>query len=307
MIVCLTGENSFALSHELDSLTASFITRYGDLAIERLDGAETDFDLIREALTNLSFITERKLVILRSPGSIKQFSDQISELLAQLPISTDVIILEPKLDKRLAYYKFLKDQTDYRQFLELDPNNLAQWIAKEAKARGGSISLTDARYLLERIGTNQQLVNQELDKLLLYQQAIDRQSIMLLTEATPQSTIFELLESAFGGNPSRTLELYREQRALKVEPPQVIAMLAWQLRILTIIKTAGQRSLDQIAQEAKLKPFVVQKSAHLVKDLSLSQLKQYITKLLALDVRQKSQKFDIDEALQGYLLMLSGL
>ena len=105
----------------------------------------------------------------------------------------------------------------------------------------------DARYLVERVGTNQQLLANEIEKLALYDKDISKESIDLLTEETPQSTIFELLEAAFAGNHRKVQTLYAEQRAMKVEPPQIIALLAWQLHILAIIKTAGDRTPETIA------------------------------------------------------------
>jgi DNA polymerase III delta subunit len=146
----------------------------------------------------------------------------------------------------------------------------------------------------------------ELEKLLLYDTAITRRTIETLTEAAPQSTIFQLLEAAFAGRPQRALQLYAEQRAQKVEPQQIIALLTWQLHILTIIKTAGDRSADQIAKEAKISPFVVGKSQTIARHLTLAQLKKLIQDLLTIDLKTKRTAIDADEALQHYLLTLAG-
>jgi DNA polymerase III delta subunit len=113
------------------------------------------------------------------------------------------------------------------------------------------------------------------------------------------------LEAAFAGNVRRALALYEEQRALKVEPAQIIAMLAWQLHVLAVIKTAGSRSTDQIAKEAKLNPFVVRKSQAIANKTSLTGLKRLIADLLEIDVKTKRTSIDADEALQHYLLKLS--
>jgi len=109
-----------------------------------------------------------------------------------------------------------------------------------------------------------------------YQPEITRQTIDLLTEAAPQSTIFELLDAAFAGNAQRAMALYAEQRALKVEPQQIMAMIAWQLHVLAVIKTAGQRSADEIAKDAKLNPYVVRKSQNIARKLTLPELKKLV-------------------------------
>jgi DNA polymerase-3 subunit delta len=305
MIVTLTGANNFLLQDSLNSLVGKFVNQYGDLALERIDGEETELPRISEALTSLPFLTSNKMVILRAPSNNKMFAERIEQLFLQIPDTTDVIIVEPKLDKRSIYYKFLKRATDFRDFAELDSSGLVRWLTTKASDLGGALSLADARYLVDRIGPHQQSLASELDKLLLYKSRVSRSTIELLTEATPQSTIFQLLESAFSGNPGRVLELYKEQRALKVETPQIIAMLVWQLHILAIVKTAGERSNDQIAKEAKINPYVVGKSVAIARKLSLTRLKQLIAEILIIDSRSKRESIDSDEALQLYLLNLS--
>jgi DNA polymerase-3 subunit delta len=305
MIITLAGENSFALQRELRHRVDAFVAGHGDLALERIDGEEADFARLREAVTGLPFLAAKKLVLLRAPSKNKQFLEEFEQLFGEAPETNDIVIVEPKLDKRLAYYKYLKKSTDFHDFPELDLNGVAKWLVDAAKELEGTISSSDARYLAERVGLNQQLLSNELEKLVLYNPKITHQTIDLLTDAAPQSTVFELLEAAFAGNTRRMLGLYADQRAQKVEPQQIIAMLGWQLHVLAVIKTAGDRSADQIAKEAKLNPFVVRKSQGIARGLTLVQLKKLISDLLAIDTDSKRSALDTDEALQNYLLRLA--
>ena len=304
MITTLTGENSFGWREALQQLIDDFVVNHGDLTLERLDGEEADITNIQQALTSLPFLATRQLVVLRTPSKNKQFVEQFEQLLHTLPDTTDVIIIEPKLDKRLNYYRFLKNKTDFREFPELDRSNLVRWLMSSAKERGGSFTYSDAEYLVDRVGAHQQLLAHELDKLLLYSPQISRQTIDVLTDPVPQSTIFQLLEAAFEGQTGEMLDLYAQQRSLKVEPQQIIAMLAWQLHVVSVIKTAGERSADQIAQEAGISPYVIRKSRAIADQLSLFELKHRVTALQTIDKRLKRTSINPDEALQHYLLSL---
>ena len=305
MITTLTGENSFAWAKILREQVDKFVAEFGDLALQRIDGEEAEFAVISEALISLPFLSNKKLVVLRSPSKNKDFQERVEQVLADVSETTDVIIIEPKLDKRLSYYKYLKSKTDFKEFNELDINALSTWLAARAKQLGGSISSNDARYLVERVGLNQQLLGNEIDKLALHNPTVTRQTIDLLTDETPQSTIFQLLESAFSGNSRKALKLYQEQRTLKVEPQQIVAMIAWQLHVLAIIKYAGDRSIDEIAKDSKSNPYVLRKSQLIADELSLSQLEFLIKQLLDIDNKSKSTSIDIDEALKNYLLTVS--
>lgn len=294
------------------------------MGLERLDGEAASFERLQEVLQSLPFLADKKMVVLTAPSANKQFMEQAERLLTELPQTTEAVIVEPKLDKRLAYYKLLKKQKNFREFLPLDEAMLIKWVCGEAKRRGASISSSDARYLVERVGTdprllvrtggqsglggrvgtNEQLLASELEKLAIHNARITRASIDLLTEPAAQSTVFELLEAAFVGDHKKALELYHEQRIMKVEPQQVIAMLAWQLHILALIKAAGQRSPEDIAREAKISPFVVRKSAVIARHLTVAQTRRLIADLLTIDMRLKRESLNADDALQHYLMTL---
>lgn len=305
MIVTLSGSNDLLRHRELTQLVATFEAEYGDMAIERFDGDETTADRMRESLQSTPFLSARKLVILREPGKQKAFTEHIAVIVEDIAETTDLIIYEPKLDKRISYYKTLKKATDFREYGDLDAQQLSQWAVAYATDQEATLRPADARFLIDRIGTNQQLLRNELDKLISYNSVISRDTIELLTERLPQSTIFELLDAAFSGNEQRAFSLYQEQRSLKVEPQAIIALIAWQLHILTVIKAADTRSVDQIAKEARLNPFVIRKSQGLVRHTTLQQLKQWIADLLGLDMQLKRTAIDADEALQLYLLKLA--
>jgi DNA polymerase-3 subunit delta len=304
MITTLTGSNAFLLKSELDRRTKDFVKAHGDMGLEQVDGEEAEFNRLLEAIQNLPFLADKKLIVLRNPGANKEFAEKIADVAESIPETNDVVIYEPKLDKRSRYAKFLQKQTDYQAFDELNAQQLPKWLTEQAKERGGTLSLSDATYLVNRVGPNQLMLHNELDKLILYNPAITKDSIDKLTELAPQSTIFQLLEAAFAGNQKRALELYQEQRAQRVEQQAIIPMLAWQLQVLAFIKTAGDRTPDEIAKEAKLNPFVVRKSLPIAAKLTMKKLKELIHNLRKIDVQLKTTSLDADEALKLFLLDL---
>ena len=304
MTITLSGANDYRISEELHKLLSNFMSVHGDMAVEKLFADEVDYQKIYDALTSLPFLSDKKLVILWDPSANKQFVEKAEYLIENIADSTDVIFVEQKIDKRSSLYKLLKKQTDYREFPELDENQLANWLVEKAKAQKAQISVSDARFLVERLGTNQQMLSSELNKVALYDKNITKKSIEMNTEAIPQSSIFELLDSVFSGDSKRALTLYREQRALQVEPIRIISMLVWQFQIIALIKASKSLTSDQIARESKNSPYTVAKTMRIASKISLSQLRRMIHDLLELDVKRKTQKIDDDEALQLYILSL---
>lgn len=305
MVYTITGANSFLLQAALHKRVQQFVAEHGDFGLDRIDGEEASYDRIRESLESMPFLASKKMVVLRAPSANKQFVENAEKLLGAVGADTDVLMLEPKLDKRLSYYKYLKKHTEYQEYAELDENGLIKWLVMQAQEQGASLSSADARFMVDRIGANQQRLSHELAKLVTYDASITRTTVMLLVEPTPQSTIFELLDAAFAGKTARALALYDEQRGSGVEAQRIIAMLGWQLHILATVKMAGDRDPALVAKEAKLNPFVVRKTNGIARTLSVSSLKALVHAALQLDLRLKSSAIDADEAAKLFIMQLA--
>lgn len=304
MIITLTGNNSYALKARLDELIDTFVSDHGELAVERIDAEEKDPHAITEALQGSGFLSTNKLVVLRNLSRNKPAAERFEQIMSSIPESTDVVIYEPLTDKRTAFYKFLKTSTQLEEHSQLDESELAKWLVEQAKNEQVNFSFADAKYLVERVGPNQLALASELEKLILYDKSISRDSIEALVEPTPQSKIFELLDAAFSGSKDRALKLYEDQRAQKVEPQAIMAMLAWQLQIFAIVKFSGGRSPAQIAKDAGMNPYPVTKAQTAVAKIPPDRLKQMINEALDIDYQSKTSGMDLDEALKTYITTL---
>lgn len=304
MIATLTGPNSFALRQRLNEVVNNFVKKHGDLGVVRADGQESEAQSMIEAIQSPSFLSPSKIVVVREGSANKNFSEQIEQIISSIPEGTDVIFYEPVTDKRTAYYKTLKSKTQLEEFNELDERALAKWLAEEAKKSGGELSTADADYLVRRLGVNQQLLYNELQKLLVYKPKVERESIDLLTDPTPQSKVFDLLDAAFAGRKQRALDLYDDQRAQNVEPQAILAMIAWQLQLFALIKFSKGQSTTQIAKTGGMNPYPINKAAGLANNLSDNKLREMVDEALDIDIKSKTTALDLDEALKTYIVTL---
>lgn len=305
MITTLSGENRFLLLRELNRRISDYLKQYGDMGLERVDAEEADFERIKQSLLGSALFAEQKLVVISHAEANKQLLENLEQIIGAIPDMTDVILVIPKIDKRAKYYKILQKLTELKVLDSVDSRSLASWVVAEAKSQQATINPRDAQYLVDRVGTNQAIVKQEIDKLILHNPQITRSAIDELTESLPQSTVFELLDAAFAGNHSRTMAIYEQQRQLKTEPLAILGMIAWQLHILAIVISAKDKNPGDIAKEAKLHPFVVSKTKTIAARLSYARLKELVEAALILDIRLKSQSINADDAMKHYLLSLA--
>jgi DNA polymerase-3 subunit delta len=302
MVIVLSGTNDYLRHVELKKLVSEFIKEHGDFGLEKIDASDIELGRLLENVASLPFLAGRRMIVLSNLGANKTILENIEQLLDAVADTTDLIVDERKFDKRLSAYKTLKKRVDFRELNEMDERGLASWLIAEAKTRGGSLSSNDASYLISRAGLNQMGLSNELDKLLSFDPKITRESIDELVEPLPQSSIFDLLDSAFSGNKRRTIELYEDQRKQQVEPQAIMGMIAWQLHIVAVVKSNEKDDADTIAREAKLNPYVVRKTLNITRNLTQKEVKALISRALDLDVRLKSENIDADDALQHFLL-----
>jgi DNA polymerase-3 subunit delta len=304
MVFSLTGNNTFALRNRLNDIVDMFIKEHGELALERIDAEEVEAQVILDALQNLPFLAAKKMVVVRNLSQNKEGAEKIEQIINAAKEDTELILYESSIDKRTAYFKTLKSKTQLEEFSELDAHGLAKWLVEEAKKRGGELKAADAGYLVDRAGTDQALISNELDKLIIYNPKISRQNIDLLTDPLPQSKVFELLDAAFSGRKSRALELYEEQRAQKVEPQKILAMIAWQLQLLALTKYADGKSTAAIAKDVGMNPYPISKAANLSHKLDEEKFNNMVKFACEIDLKSKTKAYDLDEALKTYITTL---
>ena len=304
MLITLMGSNFYLLKRRLDEVTGKFVKEHGELALERIDAEEAEPQAVLDAVQSLPFLAARKMVVVRGLGANKSASGQIEQIIGSAGDSTDIVFYEPSPDKRSSYFRVLKSKTQLEEFNELDTRALAGWLVQEAKKQGAQLSPADANYLVGRAGPDQQLLANEVDKLITYDSKITRENIDRLTVKTPQSRVFDLLDAAFAGNKSKALELYKEQRAQKVEPQAIMAMIAWQLKLLVLAKTGEGKTTVQIAKDSGMSPWPVQKAQNLARKIDDKRLAGMVAEALRIDEKGKSTNLDLDEALKTYITTL---
>lgn len=300
----LTGANSFMIQQKLQGLKSAFIAEQGDFGIEMIEAGDVEFGRLLETVSSLPFLSARRMVIVRDLHANKILQEKIEQLLDSVSDTTDLVMVEPKFDKRSSLYKTLKKRTEFHEFTELDERQLAAWLVQEARARGGELKPNDVQLIINRAGTNQMSLSNELDKLLSFDSNITRQTIELLVEPLPGSTVFELLDAAFAGRRTAAFELFADQRKQQVEPQAIMGMIAWQMHVLAVVKFNENSSPEEIAKSAKLNPFVVRKSLGLVRGKQLSEVKDLVSRAVTLDARLKSENLDAEEAVQHFILTI---
>lgn len=308
MITVFLGENTAERDKAFKTFLANFVSHNGDMAVDFINVEDVIINNIIDSVTTVPFLSNKRLVVIKYLGANKELADKLDMIIDRTSGSTELVIIETTLDNRSIYAKTLKKRADTLNIYEsLEGAGLVQWLVNEAKAMGASLSNTDATYLIERVGHNQQLLTSELTKLTLIDAKITRPIINEMTEQSPSSSVFSMLDSVVAGRVDVASKLYDEQRAQGVEPQAIMGMITWQLSILSAIVASHGDSADIIAKRHKLSPFVVRKNNNLAQQLSRAQILNMLDIAIETDENIKTGKLKPVNAVHSLILELANI
>lgn len=286
MIGCFSGSNSYALRRAVDEQLQALDE---SVEVARVSGEQLSPNDLPQLLSGASLFAAERAVVLREASANKPVWERLGEMLPAIDETMTLLLIEPALDKRTKTYKQLQKLAQLKQFDEPSEPELVSWLQREARARGANMEPEAARFLVHYVGTEQALLANELDRLALADNSIDRETIERHSEPTPQASAFEVVDAVVA---ARRDKLNEQLGALKAteDPYRFFGLLSSQISALAACASGGQRSSQQIAKDFGIHPFVAQKSQPLARRLGLSRVRQMNRLLAECDMQIKTSR-----------------
>lgn len=195
-VYLLTGEEPFFIDQ---------IAKYIEDNI--LDESQKDFDFqvfygkdsnvldVLSSVKQYPILGERRLVILREAQQLKQI-EKLTEYLAQPSANTVFVICyrEKKIDKRSSLYKKKSKDVVFYQSDKLYDNQALQWAENYLVRRKRPITPRALQLLVEKTGTDIQLIFNELQKLMINVPEGEKISVDIVSEQVGILKDFNLFE-----------------------------------------------------------------------------------------------------------------
>ena len=124
------------------------------------------------------------------------------------------------------------------------------------------MSDSDILYFLNKVGTDMENIQKELEKLVCYaleRQTLGREDVDAVCVTQISNHIFDMLRAVTEKKQKRALDLYYDLLALKEPPMRILFLLARQFNLIWQVKELEKEGYDQsrIAKRTGLQPFVV--------------------------------------------------
>jgi DNA polymerase-3 subunit delta len=165
--------------------------------------------------------------------------------------------------------------------------------------------------LATQIGADLRLLDQEIDKLLLYTngRAVQPSDVTAMVSRARETSIFDLVDCVGRRETDEALRLLHHLLDDGAAPLYLLAMISRQIRILIQVADLASEGLSQqqMARQLKLHPYVVEKGLAQSRQFSMAQLEQAHQKLVETDHSIKTGRVEDVLALDLLVVELTHL
>lgn len=339
MFYVFHGDDEFGSAEELSRLRAKLAG--GDPAMAELnttilDGKGLTLGELRHVCDAIPFMADRRLVIVngllsrlasgrqlrgratsKAEGGARNES-LLKDLIAYLPVlppTTRLIFVESKTLQtshpvlRLVAKEGKAIGAYSKLFTRPKEGDLPGWILRRTKTKAGAISSEAAVMLAELGGNDLRLLDQEIDKLVLYVDGrqITTEDVQALVSHAREMSIFDLVDCVGRRQTDRALRLLHQLLDDGAAPLYLLTMLARQVRILIQVKELRAQGLGprEIAGRLKLHPYVAEKGCAQAQNFAMAQLEAAYQQLVQTDWRLKTGQMPENLALDVLIVGLT--
>ncbi len=260
-LIC--GEERYMVRYYKNALRERLSAPGDEMNCTFFQGEGAEPSVIADVGQILPFMAEQRLIIVQDSGFFKKAND-MADFLVDFPDSTYVVFVEREVDKRSRLYKWISKNGCITECQTQTEPMLKQWIAGYVKRQGKVMSNAAVEHLMERVGTDMETLNNELDKLLSYageRDVVEDEDIDAVCAGLTVSRIFDMIDAVALGERNRALQLYDDLLANREQPMSILYLFSRHINILLQIRVLSPLGMSrgEMAKKIGIPPFTVPK------------------------------------------------
>jgi DNA polymerase-3 subunit delta len=321
----LHGEDEYSRAEALAELRVKVAGRdpaMAELNTTLLDGSKLTLGELRHHCDTVPFLAEGRQVIVygllsrlapgrkaQDPGDAgeepawkRAYLQDLAAYLPGLPPTTTLVFVEPRLiPASQPILKLARAQEEtgakfVQQFDQPKERELPGWIHRRVRGKEGTISGEAVTLLAALVGNDLRLLDQEIEKLLLYagERQVTSEDVRALVSRARETSIFDLVDCVGRRDAAESLRLLHLMLEDGEHPLYLLTMLARQVRILIQVSDLREQRLaeNEMASRLKLHPYVVKKGLAQARNFTLAQLAAAHRRVVETDWAIKTGKME---------------
>ncbi len=309
------GEEAYQVRKTIDRIIKKEIGCRDDMNTAVYQAQHADLDTILADAMTIPFFNEKKCVLVENADFLSTTptkSVDLTKLEAyfQEPMDSTVLILSgtfAKLDMRKKSVKKMRSLCEVIVCNKLDRKSMPAYVHEQVQKRGLTLTPSTVNCLMKRLPCDIGIIQNELDKLALYDDVIDEHIVKQLVTRSLEEDVFALVNAVVDKNMRRCFSIWEDLQVLNKDPIYLIALISSQFHLLYQVKCAqlqGMTYPDEIASQCSLHPYRVKLALEIVHRFSIDKLLHVLAQLAQLDQSIKAGRVDKKLGFELFLLRL---
>lgn len=263
-VYLLSGEEDLLLDEALDTLVeAALAGADRGFNLDVLHGENADGRDIVARATSFPMVSDRRVVVLRSPEKLSAHDLDLLSNYCQKPSPfTCLILVSPKPDFRKKPFSTLRKAGSALECKRLYENQLPGWITDRVRSGGRRIDPEGAKMLAAYVGTSLRELANEVEKLFIYvgqRTEITEDDVSALVGLSKEYSPFELQKVIGRRETARAVTILEKMLDAGEAVPLVIATLTNYFLTLWKLHDLRRRGVSQKEQSAlaRVNPYFI--------------------------------------------------
>ena len=310
MVYLFYSKESFLIKKEIDK-----IIKENNIDLININTYDLNSDSIKDVIDDaetFSMFDDKKIIIVNNSyvfatkkGHLEQDTELLLKYLDNINPSTILIFnfTDSKVDEKKKIVKSLKNIGVIK---DLDSIYNINSIIKDL-FNPYTINDKDIKLLIERVGTNLNMLSCEIDKIKAYKDKdlnVTSDDINKLTHQNIEADMFLLVDTIINNDKEKSIQIYKELINNNEEPIAIIITLANKIRNIYITKELLRKGYSEvdIAGILGVKPGYLYYLRNSINKYDSYTLYSLLSKLADLDYNIKTNKIDKYTALELFIL-----
>ena len=225
----------------------------------------------------------------------------LTDVLAQLPPTSDVVFLEAKLTPANPIFKAVtalgNEQVKAREFPAIKGAALTDWVNDRAAKKEAHLDRRAAAMLADMVGPNLWAMDAEIEKLAIYRngEVISTDDVLALVSSAKETSVFELVDALMARRVDVALSAMQRLLEDGATGQYLLSMVARQVRMIAIAQDLAARQVPRQEWAPRLgtsSDFVVRKTTDQARQFPPDVVRALYRLLLEADIAMKTGTSD---------------
>ncbi|WAM34526.1 DNA polymerase III subunit delta [Caldicellulosiruptor morganii] len=305
------GQETFLIDEYTKRISRAIVN--GDLNnIIKFDGEEANYEDVINEMISISFDLQPRVLIFKN--FFKYYTNNshlnlpaIIEKLKSIPANNVYVIFKEYEIKENKLFNSLKSMAFSAEFTTPSMPDLIKWVQNILAKEGKTISENMAQEIILHYNKDMMLIYNYLQVLISYlgkRNKVTHDDILKTLTDNPQDHIFQMLDAFATKDVETGFKYLKELYQLKTSSSKIFALILRHFKILGMMKEMQDKSKKEIAKQAGILEFFVDKYKKQSEAFTIDKIKNIIQRTIEYEYMIKRGQIDDETALEMLLYQI---